>query len=177
MHALARAGRLLAGGLALALLLGATAAAAAVAPPPDPPGEVGISIGDATVGERVDGVASARFTVRLLPRGAVLTRPVTVTYRTEDGSATVADGDYQPVSGALTFKPNLNAQVFTIAVPVTDDHVAELDETFAVRLSAAPGDEPVLADGQGAGLIRGGVTAGDTGGSDDYCDLNPGDPR
>src|SRR5262245_55431172 len=88
IHDLARAGRLLAGGLGLALLLGATPAAATSAPPPDPPAEVGISIGDATVGERADGVASARFTVRLLPRGAVLTRPVTVTYQTIDGSAT-----------------------------------------------------------------------------------------
>jgi len=70
------------------------------------------------------------FTVEL---NRVTTAPVTVQYATTDGSATVADGDYQAASGTLTFNPGEVRK--TLTVVVTSDTKAEPDETFTVSLT------------------------------------------
>jgi hypothetical protein len=59
--------------------------------------------------------------------------PVTVQYATTDGSATVADGDYQAINGTLTFNPGELTR--TVTVTVNGDAKVEPDETFTVRLS------------------------------------------
>ena len=73
-----------------------------------------------------------------------------VTYRTQDGTATVAGSDYTAVSPqTLTFGPNQISK--TVTVKVTGDTVPEADEDFRVLLS-----DPVnasIADGSGTGAI------------------------
>jgi hypothetical protein len=63
----------------------------------------------------------------------VTTAPVTVQYATIDGNATVADGDYQAASGALTFNPGELTKTFTVTV--AGDTRSEGNETFTVMLS------------------------------------------
>ncbi len=95
---------------------------------PRPPG---LSITDASV---VEGAAlftlEAVFTVTL---AAPWSRPVTVSYVTADGSATVSDADYIESMGSVTFAPGETVQ--TVRIPVVGDNRAELDETFTVTLS------------------------------------------
>src|SRR5262249_36515762 len=83
--------------------------------------------------------------------------PVTVQYATADGSATVADGDYTPVSGTLTFAPGQTQQ--TVTVLVKGDAVAEPDETFFVNLSSPT--NAVLGTSQGTGTIKDGYSGPD----------------
>ena len=75
---------------------------------------------------------------------------MTVTYRTQDGTATVAGSDYTAVSPqTLTFAPNQISK--TVTVKVTGDTTPEADEDFHVLLS-----DPVnasIADGSGTGAI------------------------
>ena len=61
-------------------------------------------------------------------------RTATVDYATADGTA-IADGDYEPVRGTLTFLPGESAK--TVKVTLVDDDVHEEDETFALNLSMA----------------------------------------
>ena len=60
---------------------------------------------------------------------------VTVTYSTVDGTA-VADADFTPTSGTLTFNPNQTTK--TIRVPILRDTVHEPSETFTVELDDPP---------------------------------------
>jgi len=62
-------------------------------------------------------------------------QPVTVSYATADITA-VADADYRPVTGSLTFLPGAGLSQ-TLQVPIIDDTLAEADETFAVSLTSA----------------------------------------
>ncbi len=59
---------------------------------------------------------------------------LSVDYATRDGSATIADGDYQPVSGTLVFRPG-EPLVQTIEVLVFGDRRVEPDEDLFVDLS------------------------------------------
>ena len=61
------------------------------------------------------------------------TNNVTVVFTTEDGTATVADGDYVPTSGTLTFTPTVTSLILTVAV--NGDTRFEPDEDFSVVLS------------------------------------------
>lgn len=159
-------------GLALAVLVPSARAAVVISPPAP---ELGISISDPTISEPLAGSVSARFTIRLTGR---ISRAFTIAYQTADGSARAVDGDYQPVSGGVTFTPQpSDFQVRTIGVPVKADSLAELEETFFVILSANPSDEPILCETQGIGVIRGNVKPSDSGGSGGYCDSKPSDPR
>ena len=94
-------------------------------PPPE------LSIADASVTEGDSGSSSARFRVTLSSASA---RPVTVRYRTADGTAT-AGTDYDWTSGTLTFGPQSTQK--TIVVTVWGDTVDENDERFTVSLSNA----------------------------------------
>ena len=109
----------------------------------------GLSIGDA---EPVAEGGAAVFTVTLVPAS---NHVVTVTYSTVDGTA-VADADFTPTSGTLTFNPNQTTK--TIQVPILRDTVHEPSETFTVELDDPTGT--TLADSTGLGTIAADATPG-----------------
>ncbi len=78
------------------------------------------------------GTTPFDFTVRL---SAATTQPVTVQYQTVDGTATVANNDYQPLNTSLTIPAG--ATTGTITVSVVGDTLCEPDETFGVSLTSA----------------------------------------
>jgi len=104
-----------------------------------------LSIDDVTVTEGDSGTVDATFTVSLNTASG---RTVLVDYATADITAT-AGSDYQPSSGTLTFPAGQIARQVT--VPVIGDTFDELDESFAVQLSAAL--NATIADGLGLGTI------------------------
>jgi Ca2+-binding RTX toxin-like protein/lysophospholipase L1-like esterase len=76
---------------------------------------------------------------------------VQVTVNTADGTTTVADDDYMPVSGlVLTFQPG-GPLSQTVTVDVLADNAVESDETFFVNLTGAI--NATILDGQGIGTI------------------------
>ena len=109
----------------------------------------GLSIGDA---EPVAEGGAAVFTVTLRP---ATNHVVSVTYTTMDGTA-VADADFTPTSGTLTF--NSNHTTKTIRVPILRDTVHEPSETFTVELDDPTGT--TLADSTGLGTIAADATPG-----------------
>ncbi|GAA1515156.1 Calx-beta domain-containing protein [Dactylosporangium maewongense] len=101
-----------------------------------------IAINDVVVDENA---GNATFTVSL---SGPATSPVSVHYATADGTAT-AGADYTAGSGTVTFTPGQTSRPVT--VPVVNDAVDELDESFTVNLSAPAG--AAIADGTGLGTI------------------------
>ena len=82
----------------------------------------------------LESAGQMEFTVEL---SAASGRQVTVSYATAAGTAagTATEGvDYTRTVGALTFQPGALSQ--TLAVPMLDDALDEVHETFAVRLSS-----------------------------------------
>jgi hypothetical protein len=57
-----------------------------------------------------------------------------VHYATADGSATIANNDYEAASGDLTFSPGETQK--TVSILVNGEIRVELDESFTVNLSA-----------------------------------------
>ena len=106
----------------------------------------GVSITSPTVVQPSSGTTNAVFTVSL---SKPQTHVVTVQFNTADGTATVADNDYQPQSGTLTFSPGVTSQTITVAV--NGDPTVEANETFFVNLSNAVGT--VLFQSQGTCTI------------------------
>jgi hypothetical protein len=110
-----------------------------------------ISINDIVVPE---SAGNAVFTVSVIP--AIQPDPghtITVDYTTRDGTATVADNDYTTSSGTLTF--NASDTSHTIAVPINDDSLVEIEETFFIDLSnPLPIEISNIADTQGDGEIQ-----------------------
>jgi len=105
-----------------------------------------ISIDDVTQNEGDVGTTAFTFTVTL---NGASPDTVTVDFATADGTATVADGDYQSNSGTLTFVPGDTSEPITVLV--NGDTKFEPNEDFFVNLS-----NPVngtIADGQGEGTI------------------------
>jgi hypothetical protein len=74
------------------------------------------------------GDTSFTFTVSL---SAAHDLPVTVSYRTVNGTAT-AGSDYTSKSGAITFAPGETTK--TITIQVKGDNKRESDETFYLEL-------------------------------------------
>jgi hypothetical protein len=85
-----------------------------------------LTLADFSVGE---GVGTAVFTATLSHPSAF---PVTVNYATASGTAT-SGADFASTSGTLTFPANSTSQA--ILVPIVDDVIDELDETFTINLS------------------------------------------
>ena len=102
-----------------------TAAAVGVIEDDDPAPELEISGGAASEGETME------FAVTLSGSTA---RTVTVDFATSDGTA-VAEADYRPAAGTLTFEPGEIAR--TVEVSVIDDAVHEPAEWFALALANA----------------------------------------
>ncbi|BAI94222.1 Calx-beta domain-containing protein [Arthrospira platensis NCB002] len=89
-----------------------------------------ITIADTQLKEGDRGRSFAEFPVTL---NSPSDQMITVNFTTADGTATVADGDYQPTSGRLIFPRGQTERV--IRVPVFGDTKVEPDETFTVNLS------------------------------------------
>lgn len=85
-----------------------------------------LTVSDVTVNE--DG-GYATLTVAL---SKASTDTVTVKYTTQPGTAT-AGSDYTTTSGTLTFSPGQTTK--TVQIAITDDALAEGDETFSLVLS------------------------------------------
>src|SRR3989442_1211706 len=109
-------------------------------------GVPGISINDVTVTEGNSGTTNAVFTVSL---ATLSSQTITVNYATANGTATLADNDYQSASGTLTFSPGQTNK--TITVLVNGDIKFEPNETFQVNLSGATNG--FVSDNQGIGTI------------------------
>ena len=100
-----------------------------------------LSVGDAAV---VEG-DTATFRVTL---SAASENVVTVSYKTEDGTAKVGS-DYTAKARTLRFEPGNTTK--TIRVPTVDDDTPEEAEAFTVELSAP--SWATVADGTGTGTI------------------------
>jgi chitodextrinase len=105
------------------------------------------SIDDVAVSEGDNATTtSAIFTVSL---SSATTASMSVDYALVDGSATVADNDYQSSTGTLQFPPGATTR--TLTVVVRGDDSVESHETFIVNLSNPT--NVTIADGQGVGTI------------------------
>ncbi|MEO1366343.1 MAG: Calx-beta domain-containing protein, partial [Acidobacteriota bacterium] len=111
-----------------------------------------ISIGDVSAAEGDAGTTDFIFTATLT--GAV-EGGLTVTAATQDGTATVASGDYIAATDTLSFA-GADGETETLTVSVTGDRIVEGDETFSVLLGAPSNALVTVADGTGVGTIQGG---------------------
>ena len=101
------------------------------APPPDE-----VSVSDVAQFEGNSGTTAFVFAVT---RRNFTDATITVQVDTADGTATVADGDYQPVHGLLlTFTPGGPLRQF-VTVLVNGDTKVEEGETFNVNLTNVSG--------------------------------------
>ena len=105
-----------------------------------------LSVADAEVDE--NSGATLDFSVTL---SRALAGPVTVGYRTADGSAN-AGADYTSTSGTLTFAAGDTSR--TVSVPVLDDEHDEASETMTLRLSSPSPARVKLADAEATGTIN-----------------------
>ena len=120
----------------------ATAGAAATGTIVDDDAVPALTIADVRV---VESAGAMEFTVRL---AAASGRQVTVACVSEDGTATAGE-DYVPEIGTLVLEPGQTTGI--ISVPILDDRLDEVDETFTMVLS-----DPVnatLEDGAATGTI------------------------
>jgi hypothetical protein len=99
-----------------------------ILPPPQ------VFIWDASKSEGNKGTTTLLMTVTL---SRASSHPVTVDYRTIDGTALVSNKDYVRSSGTLTFLPGETSK--TIALFITGDRKREPNETFTVQLTNAVG--------------------------------------
>ncbi|MEX2216118.1 MAG: Calx-beta domain-containing protein, partial [Phycisphaeraceae bacterium] len=106
-----------------------------------------ISINDVTLSEGNAGTTAFTFTVSLSNPSA---SPISVQFATADGSATLADNDYQSNTGTLNFAAGSSASQ-TITVLVNGDNRSEPSQTFLVNLFTAT--NAAIADTQGVGTI------------------------
>ncbi|MBL8820475.1 MAG: hypothetical protein JNL58_30910 [Planctomyces sp.] len=130
-------------------------------PPPS------ISISDVSVNEgklNTSGKNSGQpqltnmtFTVSL---SSASTQTVSVSFATQDGTATVANSDYRSGSGTIVFNPGETSKA--ISVVIVGDNTAESNESFNVSLSNA--SNAVLADAIGVGTILNDDSTGGKGG-------------
>src|SRR5436190_15628944 len=91
-----------------------------------------LSIDDVTHNKGDAGTTSYVFTVT---KTGSTELSASVDFQTADGTATVADTDYQANSGTLNFAANETSKQITVLV--NGDSKFEADETFTVHLSAA----------------------------------------
>lgn len=113
----------------------------------------GLSIEPVTVMEGDGGTVNAVFTVSR-SNGST---PFTVSYATDDGTATLAGNDYVFTAGTLNF--NANDMSKTFSVPVRGDFASEADEIFFVNLSN-PTNGVELNQSQAIGTILNDDNAG-----------------
>ncbi|MFN6517770.1 MAG: FG-GAP-like repeat-containing protein [Nostoc sp. CreGUA01] len=98
------------------------------------------------------------FTVKLSNTSSDV---ITVDYNTSndnDNDSAIANVDYTPLTGTLTFNPGITTQ--TITVPILDDFIDELTEQFFVNLTNPTNAS--ISDNQAVGKITNDDTAGIT---------------
>src|SRR5262249_9809628 len=106
------------------------------------------SIGDVSKLEGRPGRTTLfTFTVTL---SAAYDQPVTVSYRTADGTATTADRDYLASTGTLTFNPGETTK--TITIEVKGDSKREANEDFYLDLFGNSGNS-LFTKNRGIGTI------------------------
>jgi hypothetical protein len=108
-------------------LLRPTVMPVTITPPP-----ILVSANDGSVVEGDNGKQMVAVDITLSRRSR---EPVTVSYRTSDGTATVANGDYDAISGTLLFAPGETLK--TVFVPVRGDRSVEPTEDFSIALEAS----------------------------------------
>ena len=108
-----------------------------------------------TLPEGNTGTSIARFRANLNTASAF---PVSADFATQDGTATVANNDYQPLSGVVTFAPGSTEEL--IDVLVNGDTIDEDNETFFLNLSNPQGGtigtgtaQATITDGDNAVLL------------------------
>jgi hypothetical protein len=106
-----------------------------------------LAVSGVTVTEGSSGTTPASFTITL---SASYPKAISVAYATRDGSATVADNDYQATSGRLIFAPGETTK--TVTVNVVGDRKLEADENFGFVLSAPV--NATLRQPNATGIIR-----------------------
>jgi len=95
-----------------------------------------ISISDVTKAEGKKGQTTLfTFTVTL---SAAYDQPVTMSFRTVNGTAKTSDNDYVAKSGTLTFAPGETTK--TITIEVKGDSKKEANETFYLDLFGNSGN-------------------------------------
>ncbi len=109
-----------------------------------------VILDDVSIAEGDSGTATLTFTVTRSDNSA----DFTLDYATADGTATLADNDFGPAVGTLTFAAGGSLSQ-TIDVTINGDTVAELDETFTLNLTnlVVTSGAATLADVQGRGTI------------------------
>ncbi|MEH2331253.1 beta strand repeat-containing protein [Nostoc sp.] len=106
-----------------------------------------ITISDVSVTEGNTGTTTnANFTISLSNPSS---QQVTVNYNTSDGTAQVADSDYNSASRTITFNPGETSK--TLSIGVVGDNKFETDETFSVNLLGAT--NAAIADSLGVATI------------------------
>ncbi|MDZ8260823.1 Calx-beta domain-containing protein [Nostoc sp. ChiQUE01b] len=106
-----------------------------------------ISISDVSVSEGNTGTTNnANFTITLSNASY---QPISVNYNTSDGTAKVADSDYNSALGTITFNPGETSK--TLSIGVVGDKKFETDETFSVNLLTAT--NAAIADSLGVATI------------------------
>ena len=81
---------------------------------------------------------------------AAYDQPVTMSFRTVDGTAKTGDSDYVAKTGTLTFAPGETTKMITITV--NGDSKKEADETFYLDLSGNSSNS-LFAKNRGLGTI------------------------
>ena len=105
-----------------------------------------LAIDNVTMAEGNSGTTTFAFTVT---RSGSTTGSASVAYATADGTATLADNDYQSASGTLNFGPGETTK--PVNVTVNGDTTPEVDETFTVVLSSP--SNASISDDTGTGTI------------------------
>jgi len=105
-----------------------------------------VTIDDVSVTEGNSGTVNARFTISL---SFAATQLVEVDWVAANGSATLADNDFQSASGRASFPAGTTTQF--VDVPVVGDTKLEPNETFVVNLSSPLFG--VITDSQGQATI------------------------
>jgi Ca2+-binding RTX toxin-like protein len=104
-----------------------------------------VSINDVSVTEGDSGTVNAAFTISL---NSISGQPITVQYQTVDGTAKVADGDYEAIVPTfLTFDPGQTSK--TVNVAVKGDTNFEGNEAFSINLIQSVNATVVKANGVG----------------------------
>jgi len=107
-----------------------------------------ISISDVTKSEgKKNQTTLFTFTVTL---SAAYDQAVTMSFRTVDGTATYASGDYVSKTGTLTFSPGQTTK--TITIEVKGDIKNEANETFYLDLFGNSGNS-LFTKNRGLGTI------------------------
>jgi hypothetical protein len=105
-----------------------------------------ISISDVSQFELDGGTSNFVFDVTLSNASS---SPISVSFATANGTATLANSDYLANAGSVSFAPGEVAK--TVTVVVNGDGTVEPTETFTVNLSSPVG--ATIADGSGTGTI------------------------